>query len=145
MVLTVSFELSLVIGLCCHHHQRDCRSNRRPLDISVEISGPHDFAVRLLAHSSAAPQASTASLCPTFVTIAKRPSLIGHGIAGILPLILAADQLHGLRPINTTGKSGATAEIVSSDEQLLRPNLCRVPDAVQREHCSAEPGPMRGR
>jgi hypothetical protein len=37
----------------------------------------------------------------------------------ILPVILASDQARRLRPINTTGKSGATAEIVSSDEQLL--------------------------
>jgi hypothetical protein len=34
-------------------------------------------------------------------------------------VILASDQLCSLRPINTTGKSGATAQILSSDEQLL--------------------------
>jgi len=44
MVLTVSFALSLVTGLVCHHHRR--RLLRR-LDASVEASGPHDFAVRL--------------------------------------------------------------------------------------------------
>jgi hypothetical protein len=37
----------------------------------------------------------------------------------ILPVIREGDQPLGLRPINTTGKSGARAEIVSSDEQLL--------------------------
>ena len=37
----------------------------------------------------------------------------------ILPVIWEGDQPLGLRPINTTGKSGARAEIVSSDEQLL--------------------------
>jgi hypothetical protein len=42
MVLTVSFVISLVIGLSCHHHGRTSRQ----LDASVEASGPHDFAVR---------------------------------------------------------------------------------------------------
>jgi hypothetical protein len=42
MVLTVSFVISLVIGLSCHHRRRIIRR----LDIGVEISGPHDFAVR---------------------------------------------------------------------------------------------------
>jgi len=41
------FGLSLVIGLSCHHCRRDCRSNRRQRDASVEASGPHDFAVRI--------------------------------------------------------------------------------------------------
>jgi hypothetical protein len=43
MVLTVSFELSPVIGLFCHRRQRSCL---RQLDAGVEASGPHDFAVR---------------------------------------------------------------------------------------------------
>src|SRR5437763_625644 len=43
MVLTVSFVLSPVIGLCCHRHRRNYF---RQLDASVETSGPHDFAVR---------------------------------------------------------------------------------------------------
>src|SRR5579872_1639944 len=42
VVLTVSFVLSLVIGLSCHHRRRIIHR----LDIGVEISGPHDFAVR---------------------------------------------------------------------------------------------------
>ena len=45
----------------------------RQLDTSVGASGPHDFAVRKLAHSSVALPASTASR-PAFVTIAIRPS-----------------------------------------------------------------------
>ena len=59
MVLTVSFVLSLVTGLFCHHRLQDHRLGR--LDISVGMSGPHDFAVRKPARSSAAPPASTAS------------------------------------------------------------------------------------
>ena len=43
MVLTVSFVLSLVTGLGCHHRPVD-RSTK--LDASVGASGPHDFAVR---------------------------------------------------------------------------------------------------
>src|SRR5579863_4688832 len=58
----------------------------------------------------------------------------------ILPVIWGSDQPLGLRPINTTGKSGARAEIVSSDEQLL------VPVTVSRTRCitkwcGADPGP----
>jgi hypothetical protein len=46
MVLTVSFVISPVIGLCCHR-RRWSRLYR--LDASVEASGPHDFAVRFCA------------------------------------------------------------------------------------------------
>jgi hypothetical protein len=74
MVLTVSFALFPVIGLCCHRRQRD---TSRSLDASVEASEPHDFAVRLAHRSSKARFASTASR-PAFVTIAKRPS-VGTG------------------------------------------------------------------
>jgi hypothetical protein len=43
LVLTVSFALSPVIGLSCHCHLADTSAK---LDIGVEMSGPHDFAVR---------------------------------------------------------------------------------------------------
>jgi hypothetical protein len=49
MVLTVSFALSLVTGLSCHHHWRNLF---RQFDASVGASGPHDFAVRAQRHSS---------------------------------------------------------------------------------------------
>src|SRR3982750_975237 len=52
MVLTVSFVLSPVIGLCCHRRQQ---VTTRQLDTSVEASGPHDFAVRITQRSSALP------------------------------------------------------------------------------------------
>jgi hypothetical protein len=58
----------------CLRHLVRCVSIATKLDISVGISGPHDFAVRLLVHSSLAPKASTASRAQRFVTIAKRPS-----------------------------------------------------------------------
>jgi len=70
MVLTVSFALSPVIGLCCHRHRRN---DFRQLDASVEASGPHDFAVRLTRRSSKAPKRPSHPAL-TSVTIAKRPS-----------------------------------------------------------------------
>jgi hypothetical protein len=60
MVLTVSFALSPVIGLCCHRRLTEFSSAR--LDAGVEASGPHDFAVRKVALSSLAQLASIASL-----------------------------------------------------------------------------------
>ena len=59
----------------------------------------------------------------------ETPLLIGCGMAAILPVIWGNDQPHGLRPINTTGKSGARAEIRSSERQLLAtlPNSGAVP------------------
>jgi len=60
MVLTVSFALSLVTGLSCHHHRRDAK-HRRQFDASVGASGPHDFAVRESVARLAPLPASTAS------------------------------------------------------------------------------------
>jgi hypothetical protein len=71
MVLTAYFALSPVTGLSCHRRQW---SYLHQLDASVGASGPHDFAVRKVALSSAALLASTASR-PAFVTIASRPSV----------------------------------------------------------------------
>src|ERR1700728_4888116 len=58
MVLAAYFALSLVTGLSCHHRRRNLF---RQLDASVGASGPHDFAVRKGALSSAAQLASIAS------------------------------------------------------------------------------------
>jgi hypothetical protein len=63
MVLTVSFALSLVTGLSCHHHRRDAK-HRRQFDASVGASGPHDFAVREVSAFVSAQLASTASRAP---------------------------------------------------------------------------------
>jgi len=70
MVLTVSFALSLVTGLSCHHRLAD---HPTKLDASVGASGPHDFAVR---NERARLHAACVHRIPhpTFVTIAKRPS-----------------------------------------------------------------------
>jgi len=67
-----------VIGLCCHRRQRSCL---RRLDASVEVSEPHDFAVRLRAVRQ--PHVSVHRIpSPTSVTIAKRPSC-GPGRRGL--------------------------------------------------------------
>src|SRR6202020_697786 len=58
MVLTVSSALSLVIGLFVTFIGEISFTNLTP---TIEASGPHDFAVRKLALSSAAPLASIAS------------------------------------------------------------------------------------
>src|SRR3954462_8661390 len=76
MVLTGSFVLFPVTGLCCHRRL----AFTAKLDASVGASEPHDFAVRLTCCSSKAPSASIASR-PAFVTIAIRPS-VGRDGAG---------------------------------------------------------------
>jgi len=40
------------IGLSCHRHRCDCRSNRHLLDVSVETSEPRGFVVRARLHKS---------------------------------------------------------------------------------------------
>ena len=117
MVLTASFVLSPVIGLSCHRPRRDAKHHRQ-VDASVEASGPHDLAVRLTRVRLCAPKASTASP-PNVRDDRETPLLIGHGMAGILPVIWEGDQSRDLRRIGTTGRSGVRAEIVSSEEQLL--------------------------
>jgi hypothetical protein len=70
MVLTVSFVLSPVNGLCCHRRLAGFPAR---LDASVAASGPHDFAVRF--SSAFVSRAKSVHRIPrsTFVTIAKRP------------------------------------------------------------------------
>jgi hypothetical protein len=46
------------------------------LDVSVETSGPHGFAVRFI-RTPCEETAATAA-CPAFVAIASRPSLLGQ-------------------------------------------------------------------
>jgi hypothetical protein len=84
MVLTVSFALSPVIGLTCHRRRRDVF---RRLDAGIEASGPHDFAVRFRHAFVFRTQSVHRIPRPTSVTIAKRPSVEGHGTAGLMDLI----------------------------------------------------------
>jgi hypothetical protein len=87
MVLTVSFVISPVIGLCCHRHRQVTTC---PLDASVEASGPHDFAVRVSTFRQACYQRPPHPV-PTFVTIAKRP-FVWDGMAGVLELIWGSGE-----------------------------------------------------
>ena len=74
----------------------------------------------------------------------ETPLFIEHGMAGIVPVIWGGDQPRGLRPINATGKSGAAAEMLSSDEQLLASSSFRgaplgaSPESIAPHQCSEE-------
>src|SRR3954467_2798590 len=68
MVLTVSFVIFPVIGLCCHR-----RFACAKLDASVEASEPHDFAVRVQHRSSAVLTIASIASRPASVTIASAP------------------------------------------------------------------------
>src|ERR1700734_3766565 len=89
MVLTVSFVLSPVTGLfvtvACSFH--------RQLDASVGASGPHDFAVRRTARSSAALPASTASRTDVRDD-REAPLLVRHRTREEEPLICPSAQAH---------------------------------------------------
>jgi len=125
MVLTVSFVLSPEIGLVV---SVTCEINSRKLDASVETSGPHDFAVRFAPAFVVRKPRRPPLPAPNVRDDRETPLLGGRGMAGILRLICTTAQCAPLRPIGTTGKSGAAAEMLSSDEQLLEPG--RVPDAA---------------
>jgi hypothetical protein len=64
-------------GLSCPRRPRDAKHHRE-LGASVAASGPHDFAVRF-ERARLARRSVHRVLPPTFVTIAKRPS-IGSGM-----------------------------------------------------------------
>jgi hypothetical protein len=82
MVLTVSFVLSPVIGLCCHRHQRDTSRKLERQRRGVKTTRLR----RSLSHvSSSALSASIASR-PAFVTIASRPCVGRDRIALCLRL-----------------------------------------------------------
>jgi hypothetical protein len=116
MVLTVSFVLSPEIGLVV--------SVVRAMRSIIATAS----ASRCQDHTTS-PSASFALVVrkqrrpplpnPTFVTIAKRPSLIGHGMRRIVLVICPTAQDVTVRPIGTTGKSASHAGSLSSDEQLL--------------------------
>jgi hypothetical protein len=68
-----------VTGLFCH---RRLRNTFRELDTSVGASGPHDFAVRIGIGTARQQHLRVHRIpLPTFVTIAKRPSLGADGTA----------------------------------------------------------------
>src|SRR5262249_36981835 len=67
------YVISPVTGLSCHRHRRDAEHHRQ-LDASVGAPGPYDFAVRDIVIRPLTRRVHRIPL-PTFVTIAKRPSL----------------------------------------------------------------------
>src|SRR3954451_23218286 len=85
VVLTVSFVISPVIGLCCHR-----RFACAKLVASVEASGPHDFAVRVQHRSSKVPN-SVHRIPPRVRDDRERP-LVGRdsAIRTVFCLVLEA-------------------------------------------------------
>src|SRR3954467_21619 len=68
MVLTVSFGLSSVIGLCCHRHQQNESANLTPASRRQNHTTSPSASVLFVSSTSA----SIASR-PAFVTIASAP------------------------------------------------------------------------
>jgi len=128
--------LFLVIGLFCHHHRRIFP---RRLDISVEISEPHGFAVRFHMRSSRAREASIASRAQRSGRCAT-PLLEERGTREEMPVICTSSQAKCLRHIGTTGKSPCARKIMSSDKQMLADHVPRTRCGMQCRN--AEPGPI---
>src|SRR5947209_20556891 len=109
---TTYIVLSPVIRLGCHRRRRD---TSRPLDASIEASGPHDFAVRIRAvRQLAHPRPSHPA--PRFVTLRNAPRSEQDGsIARFdLPdgesqifLPMGLDSNFGRQVICPSGKSAA--------------------------------------
>src|SRR6201991_2811079 len=100
MVLTVSFVLFLVTGLCCHHRPCDAARIITSLNASVGASEPHDFAVRYRRVSSCAPKRPSHP-APNVRDDRETP-LISRRDGEVMLVIWGRDQL---RHIGTTGKS----------------------------------------
>jgi hypothetical protein len=80
VVLTVSFVLASETGLVVSVIGV-MRKHRRQLDISVGISGPHDFAVRIDAARPAAPTRPSHPM-PNVRDDRETPLFVGAGRAG---------------------------------------------------------------
>ena len=113
VVLTVSFVISPVIGLCCHR-----RFACAKLDASVEAPGPHDFAVRVQPRSSAVPN-SVHRIPPRVRDDRERP-LVGRdgAIRKVFRLGEEARYFFGL---------GWTGDLRNS----LTPRHCERSEAIQ--------------
>ena len=82
MVLTVSFVLFPVTGLCCHRH---LANYFRELDASVGASEPHDFAVRKAKRLRQC--AARVHRIPRRVRDDREPPLCGDGTARDMQVI----------------------------------------------------------
>src|ERR1700722_9966916 len=88
---TVSFVLAPETGLCCLRRKVAMRKHCYQLDISVGISGPHDFAVRLSAsrqHAPIRPPHST----PNVRDDREAPLLIGRETGELVAVICPTAQ-----------------------------------------------------
>src|SRR3954469_20880706 len=93
VVLTVSFVIFPVLGLCCH--RRLARLSAK-LDASVEASEPHDFAVRV-QHRSSAVLNSVHRIPPRVRDDRERPSVGRDGaIRKVFCLVPEARYFFGL-------------------------------------------------
>jgi hypothetical protein len=171
MVLTVSFVLSLVSRACCHHRQCDAK-HRHQLDISVGISGPHDFAVRFqlarLARHKRPPHPVPNVRDDRETPLSwARDAAESAGDLGRRSIADACDRLARRANQSTLAKScqvtsNCFAFVIarSESDEAIHPSVIRtltvsrtrcgaisaftrVFDALWR--CSAEPGPMRTR
>ena len=126
MVLTVSFVLSPVIGLFVTVAGA-MRKHCRQLNISVEMSGPHDFAVRL-ARDRLSRQSVHRIPHPTFVTIAKRPSY------------RARDGRENALDLPVVTSERACGKLTRRANQSCKRKTCQVPIAIPGRCVSIEPG-----
>jgi hypothetical protein len=130
---TAYFVLSSVTGLSCHRRPQEALASWK-LDTSVGVSGPHDFAVRNSRARLARCRVHRIPH-PTFVTIAKRPSLIGAGWRELVALICPTAKAKYFSQTGwTTHPDGQVVPRVADDEKprhysmkraavMLRPSL----------------------
>jgi hypothetical protein len=134
MVLTVSFAISLVSRALLPPSQAAMRKHRRPLDISVGISGPRDFAVRsshafVFSHDKRPPHPA-----PNVRDDREAPLFIERGMAGNLPVIWGCDQHSRAATFQHDG------QITSPERNAVKNfSVSRTCRSLQRSF--AEPGP----
>jgi len=109
MVLTVSFALSLVTGLSCHHRRRKLVfANLTPASGRQD----HTTSPSALAPFVKSTKASTASRL-TFVTIAKRP-FVGTGQNRNNPASTQpSSQISEIQKLNCRHRRGIAVKAVS--------------------------------
>jgi hypothetical protein len=131
MVLTVSFVLSLVIGLFCHHTLRNAKALSRE-NLSIERPGPHDFAVRERCRSSFGSSASIAAR--TNVRDDREAPLIGSaGRPGLVEVICPTAQGKSLAlALHRCGQLARRAnQFISSRVRVKRRKTLPLPHGAQ--------------
>src|SRR5581483_3600540 len=107
VVLTVSFVVSLAIGLFCHHHPQGALAPLK-LDASVEASGRHNFSVRVqrIRHVRS-PRPSHPA--PNVRDDWPNAPLFGHGIArrGASDLPVWLSEIFSAKPLDISANQRA--------------------------------------